>query len=197
MRSYRDACGSQVTKDHAFFYVLYGLLHWPDSRTRYAADLNKSLPRIPKPATQESFEAFVEAGRELSDLHMHYEEADPYPLTIIGDEPKGDPYAWYSVEKMVYGKRKEGGKTVKDKAVIVYNSRIRIEDIPEEVQGYMLGARSELDWIVERYQVRTDKASGIVNDLNDWSPRGWQPPLHLRPYSARHHSLPPHPADRR
>lgn len=168
LRAYRDVYGQQVTKDDVFFYV-YGLLHSPDYRTRYAADLKKSLPHIPMPATREAFEAFVRAGRELADLHMHYEQADRHPLTIIGDEPKGDPYAWYSVEKMSYGKRKENGKTVKDKTVIFYNSRIRVEGIPEEAQGYMLGARSGLDWIVERYQVRTDKASGIVNDPNDWS----------------------------
>lgn len=39
----------------------------------------------------------------------------------------------------------------------------------------MLGARSALDWILERYQVKTDKASGIVNDPNDWSREHSQP----------------------
>jgi predicted helicase len=33
----------------------------------------------------------------------------------------------------------------------------------------MVGARSAIEWIMDRYQVKTDKASGIVNDPNDWS----------------------------
>lgn len=39
----------------------------------------------------------------------------------------------------------------------------------------MLGSRSAVDWILERYQVKTDKASGIVNDPNDWSREHRQP----------------------
>ena len=34
---------------------------------------------------------------------------------------------------------------------------------------YQLGSRSAIEWIIDRYQVKTDKASGIVNDPNDWS----------------------------
>lgn len=62
-----------------------------------------------------------------------------------------------------------------DKTQIVYNSHISLDGIPEDAQRYMLGARSALDWILERYQVKTDKASGIVNDPNDWSREHGQP----------------------
>ncbi|MGH3405241.1 MAG: type ISP restriction/modification enzyme, partial [Streptosporangiaceae bacterium] len=44
-----------------------------------------------------------------------------------------------------------------------------ISNIPEEAYRYQLGARSAIEWIVDRYQVKTDKDSGIVNDPNDWS----------------------------
>ncbi len=33
----------------------------------------------------------------------------------------------------------------------------------------MLGSRSAIEWIIDRYQVKTDKKSGIVNDPNDWA----------------------------
>lgn len=33
----------------------------------------------------------------------------------------------------------------------------------------MVGSRSAIEWIIDRYYVKTDKASGIVNDPNDWS----------------------------
>jgi predicted helicase len=62
-----------------------------------------------------------------------------------------------------------------DKTRIIYNSQITLEGIPEEAQRYMLGSRSAIDWIIERYQVKTDKASGIVNDPNDWSREQGQP----------------------
>nr|WP_230298035.1 type ISP restriction/modification enzyme [Actinomyces provencensis] len=160
---YRRQYGPDVTKDDVFHYV-YGLLHSPDFRTRFAADLKKQLPRIPLVASASDFRAFVSAGRELADLHMNYEQAAPYPLTITGDSPHGDPYQWYRVEKMRYR-----GKGAKDKTEITYNAHIAISGIPEEAQEYLLGSRSGLDWILDRYQVRTDKASGIVNDPNDWA----------------------------
>jgi len=160
---YRRQYGPEVTKDDVFHYV-YGLLHSPDYRTRFAADLKKQLPRIPRVASTSDFQAFVSAGRELADLHMNYEQAAPFPLTITGDRPHGDPYQWYRVEKMRYH-----GKGAKDKTEITYNAHIAISGIPGEAQEYLLGSRSGLDWILERYQVTTDKASGIVNDPNDWA----------------------------
>jgi predicted helicase len=56
-----------------------------------------------------------------------------------------------------------------DKSSLVYNSRITLHGIPLETYRYILGSRSAVEWIIDRYQVKTDKASGIVNDPNDWS----------------------------
>ena len=58
---------------------------------------------------------------------------------------------------------------VADKTTVIYNSGIIVSGIPLEAHEYMLGSRSAIDWILERYQVKTDKASGIVNDPNDWA----------------------------
>ena len=33
----------------------------------------------------------------------------------------------------------------------------------------MVNGQAALDWVMERQAVRTDKASGIVNDANDWA----------------------------
>ena len=115
------------------------------------------LPRIPK---VKEFQAFSDAGRRLSDLHLGYETVEPYPL----DEQHGVS-ASYRVEKMKYAKT---GR-VADKSTVIYNSGITVSGIPEEAHEYMLGSRSAIDWIIERYQVKTDKASGIVNDPNDWA----------------------------
>ena len=74
-------------------------------------------------------------------------------------------YEWFLVEKMRFA----GKATAKDRSPVIYNSRITVSGIPEEVHEYMLGSRSGIEWVLERYQVKTDKASGIVNDPNDWS----------------------------
>ena len=159
LADYRAAYGGEVTKDDIFFYV-YGLLHSPDYRERFQADLKKMLPRIPKAARTEDFEAFTEAGRKLSDLHIGYETVEPWPLAI--EEPAN---ADYRVKKMKPVKR--GGEV--DRSTIIYNDQITVAGIPEEAHRYMLGSRSAIEWIMDRYQVKTDKKSGITNDPNDWS----------------------------
>ncbi|MDP3952989.1 type ISP restriction/modification enzyme [Microbacterium sp.] len=155
LRDFQDAFDKKVTTDDIFFYV-YGLLHSPDYRAEFESDLKKMLPRIPK---VKGFREFANAGRELSDLHLSYESAELYPLTLTTRDG-----ASLRVKKMRYAKH---GR-VDDKTTIVYNDDITVSGIPAEAHEYMLGSRSALDWIIERYQVKTDKASGIVNDPNAW-----------------------------
>jgi predicted helicase len=146
--------GHDVTKDDIFDYV-YGVLHSSDYRSRFAADLKKMLPRIPKVV---DFARFRDAGRELGRIHRDYESAEPYALDISGDQTD------LATTKMRYA----GTRPNVDKTTIVYNEAITIRGIPIEAHDYKLGSRSALDWILERYRITTDKASGIVNDPNDW-----------------------------
>jgi predicted helicase len=127
------------------------------------------LPRIPKVSSGDDFRAFVAAGRELATLHIGYEAVEPYPL-LGTEEPllglsQGQLYDFYRVEKMRFG----GRAGSKDRSTIIYNSRITVSGIPDVAHEYLLGSRSGIEWVMERYQVKTDKASGIVNDPNDWS----------------------------
>ncbi|MCT1456746.1 DEAD/DEAH box helicase family protein [Kocuria rhizophila] len=161
---YTEAFGEGVSKDEIFASV-YAQLHDPRYRQKYAADLKRQLPRIPLPGSAEDFRAYARAGRELMDLHIGYETVEPYPLTeshSTGDE--SDP-AFYRVTKMRWG----GTGRAKDRSVIVYNGNITLSGIPEAAHEYMLGSRSGLEWLLDRYRVKTDKASGIVNDPNDWA----------------------------
>jgi predicted helicase len=86
-------------------------------------------------------------------------------------EPIADPYDFFRVQKMAFAKVRdpETKKLVADRSRVVYNSHIELGGIPEAAYRYMLGSRSAIEWIIDRYQVKTDKASGIVNDPNDWS----------------------------
>jgi predicted helicase len=49
---------------------------------------------------------------------------------------------------------------------VTYNDFLTLSGIPPEVFEYRLGNRSALDWIIDQYQVGTDKRSGITNDPN-------------------------------
>jgi predicted helicase len=149
----------KIGKKDVFYYV-YGLLHSPDYRQRFADNLSKELPRIPCVKKSADFWAFAEAGRILADLHVDYESVRPYPATITGE---GDGVS-YRVEKMRYG-----GKGGKDKSILHYNDRITVTSIPLEAYEYVVNGKPALDWVVERQCVKTDKDSGIVNDANDWA----------------------------
>lgn len=162
----RKQYGSRVTKEDIFYYV-YGILHAPDYRTTFAADLKKSLPRLPLVESPDDFWAFSHAGRDLAELHLGYERVEPYAGCRIRLAPsmRGDDTIDYRVEKMRFGKA--DGKTV-DKSVIHYNAGITIESIPLEAYDYVVNGKSAIEWVMERYVVKTDPASQITNDPNDW-----------------------------
>ena len=165
LTDYRSAFGPAVSKDDIFYYV-YGVLHSPDYRAEFASDLRKMLPRIPKVATAQDFNSYVKVRRELATLHIGYENVEPYPLREVTKSrvgPTGKNF--YRVQKMAFGKN---GK-LPDKSTIIYNSNVTLAGIPTEAYEYMLGSRSAIEWIMERYQIKTDKASGIGNDPNDWA----------------------------
>jgi len=153
--------GEQISKEDVFYYV-YGLLHSPDYRERYADNLAKELPRIPCVKTAAGFWHFSQAGRALAELHLNYETQPPYPATIEGNPKTADDYR---VEKMKYGKK---GKD-KDLTVLHYNARITVRGIPLQAYDYVVNGKPALDWVVERQCVKPDKKSGIVNDANDWA----------------------------
>ena len=161
--AYHNRYGQWVTKDQIFSYV-YGILHSPDYRERYADDLARLLPRIPEVTTSDAFRLFSEAGQQLLDLHIGYEEAEPYPLEERIAPGAPDQPDRYQVHKMRWG----GSTKIPDQSMIVYNDWITLTGIPDEAHEYLVGPRSALAWLLDRYQVTTDKTSGIVNDPNDW-----------------------------
>jgi predicted helicase len=152
-----------ITKEDIFYYV-YGVLHSPEYRSRFAADLKKVLPRVPYAP---DFWTFSKAGRYLAYWHLNYETAEPWPVEEDA-KPQGDlnDLAYYRVEKMRFA---SAGGREKDKSVIVFNGRITLRGIPLEACDYVVNGKSAIEWVMERYQVSTDSDSGIKNDPNDWS----------------------------
>ncbi|MDB9491192.1 DEAD/DEAH box helicase family protein [Dolichospermum circinale CS-534/05] len=149
-----------ISKEDIFYYI-YGVLHSPEYKQRFASDLKKMLPRIPFTA---DFWTFSQAGRELAYWHINYETIEPYELEEFKKELYLDEED-YRVEKMVFGKNKNG----LDKTIIIYNSKLTLSQIPLEAYEYIVNGKSALEWIMERYKVTKDKDSGIINDPNHWS----------------------------
>src|SRR5699024_1625833 len=169
----------KITKEDIFYYV-YGILHSEDYREAFKNDLKKSLPHIPLVETVRDFCAFSKAGRKLADLHLNYEDVPAYEnVEVSGIDENLDPYKLFKVEKMRFGKTKKEvngkTKTVKDKALIRYNSKITLSDIPEKAYDYVVNGKSAIEWVLDRYQIKTDKKSGITNDPNDWAKEHDQP----------------------
>lgn len=165
LRNFRERYGDRTITSDDIFYYTYGLLHSPEYRERFAADLKKSLPRIPK---VRDFRSLAEAGRNLADLHLNYDRVEPYggiQETVSAGTSATLERDLYRVAKMKIPK----AKGQQDRSTLVYNSRVTLTNIPEEAYRYQLGARSAIEWIIDRYQVKVDKASEIVNDPNDWS----------------------------
>lgn len=157
-----------ITKDDLFHYV-YGLLHSQDYRARFADNLSKQLPRIPAVKNAADFRHFVDAGRKLGDLHCDFEAAEPFPVTIAEGDLRlahiPDPERFYRVEKMKFG----GKRPNADKSSVIYNANITMTGIPLEAYDYVVNGKSALEWVMERQCVKTDKASGIVNDANRYA----------------------------
>jgi predicted helicase len=146
-----------ISKEDIFYYV-YGFLHSPEYREKFANDLKKMLPRIPLVESVKDFWAFSQAGRKLADLHINYEAVAPYPDVEVINGDCG----FYEVEKMRFPKKDQ-------KDIILYNSKITVCNIPEKAYQYVVNGKSAIEWIMERYQITTHKDSGITNNPNDWS----------------------------
>ncbi len=130
----------------------------------FSADLKKMLPRLPLVEKPADFWAFSRAGRALAKLHLNYETQPPYPDVVVNGAEQGK----FRVEKMRFSDKQ-------DKTTIEYNAWITISHIPQEAYDYVVNGRSAVEWIMERYQIRTDKASGITNDPNDWADEHGKP----------------------
>ncbi|MCK9255375.1 MAG: helicase, partial [Bacteroidales bacterium] len=156
--------GKNVSKEDIFYYV-YGFLHSEDYRRTFANDLKKMLPRLPLVDDVRDFWKFSNAGRKLADLHLYYEDLPAYEGVELSGDSQEDFQLnpdLYKVQKMRFPKKDQ-----KDK--IIYNSKIVLSNIPEKAYEYIVNGKSAIEWIMERYQVSTDKKSGITNDPNDWA----------------------------
>jgi predicted helicase len=163
LKTARSKYGPGVTKEDIFYYV-YCYLHSPEYRAAFSDDLKLSLPKIDFVDSPEDFKRFVQAGKDLADIHLNYEDVEP-PRTVklsgdlsIEDTIKNPDIC--HVKKM---------KLVPEEGKLIYNQYITIENIPEEAFEYTVNGRTALGWLVDQYQYSVDKGSQIVNDPNEYA----------------------------
>lgn len=153
-----------VDADGLFYYV-YGFLHSESWRKKWEVTLRKEAARIELPRSLAEFQKLADAGRKLAAMHLNYETMAPLELEIEeADGFERDNPTHYEVEKMRYG----GKRPNLDRSVIHFNRFLTIRSIPMECHSYRLGARSALDWLVNRYAIKTDKRSQIQRNPNRW-----------------------------
>ena len=175
-----------ITKEDMFYYI-YAILNHPTYIAKYKDNLSKMLPRIP---LMQDFWGFVASGRALAQLHLEYESfCDIETLST-----ECGAFACLKADSKSMGRNASGlfGPSVREKAAkdmqtldeeifkihkisfeskivrdcIVCNDTIAIVNIPHKAYDYKVNGKSAIEWILDRYQVSTDKASGIVNDPN-------------------------------
>jgi len=158
-KQYRPGRGKKdrpVTKEAIFHYV-YGVLHDPTYREKYALNLKREFPRIPVYA---DFWQWADWGGTLMDLHIGYEAVEPWKLKrrdVTDEKARKASLA----PKATLKADKEGGR-------IVLDSETVLEGIPPEAWEYKLGNRSALEWILDQYKEKKSKDPTIREKFNTY-----------------------------
>lgn len=164
LANYRAAYGDDSITKWDIFYYVYGLFHHPEYRERFEADLKKLLPHVPQ---VKHFHEISAVGKILGDLHAGYECVDPYPLEEkrLAPEPSSieAQYNFYAI------KEKMSWKSKKDRSTLMVNENLLLSGFPEEAFEYQPNGTPALEWIVDRYTVKRDSKTQILNDPNDYS----------------------------
>jgi predicted helicase len=140
-----------ITKDDIFNYV-YGVLHDPVYREKYAINLKREFPRIP---FYPDFKAWADWGERLMALHIGYETVEPWDLKRV-DTDLGDA----TPKPML--------KADKDNGSIRLDSATALTGIPASAWDYRLGNRSGLEWILDQYKEKKPKDPTIREKFNTY-----------------------------
>ena len=150
LREFREHYGDDSISAEDIFAYTYGVLHDPVYREKYAIDLQREFPRLP---FYPEFWEWVKMGRELLELHIGFESAEPYPLKTV--EQAGQ------ANRVILRPAKERG-------VITLDDKTSLTGVPPEAWRYRLGSRSALEWVLDQYKERKPKDPTIAEKFNTY-----------------------------
>ena len=145
-----------ITKDDIFHYV-YGVLHDPAYREKYAINLKREFPRIP---FDPDFWAWAEWGERLMALHIGYEQVEPWPIERLDEPDEKARQAGVAPRAIL--------KADRDNGTIRLDTETQLAGIPAEAWDYRLGNRSGLDWILDQYKEKTPRDPTIREKFNTY-----------------------------
>ena len=146
------AGGDSITAEDIFAYT-YAILHDPDYRHEYRFDLLREFPRIP---LFRDFHEWVIMGRELLDLHIGFESAEPFPL-----ERRDAPLRHDRPAKPIL-------RADKQKGLIFLDEQTTLTRVPDDAWRYVLGSRSALEWVLDQYKEKKPRDPTIREKFNTY-----------------------------
>lgn len=141
-----------IEKEDIFHYV-YAVLHNPAYRQKYELNLKREFPRIP---FYDDFWKWANWGQALMNLHINYEEIEPYRLKREDSE------------KVDISKIKVKLKANKEDGIIEIDELTTLSGIPKEVWEYKLGNRSAIEWILDQYKEKKPSDPTIAKKFNTY-----------------------------
>ena len=154
-RHFEEVAGGEgITAEDIFAYT-YAVLHDPVYRYDYKNDLLREFPRLP---LYHDFADWREMGRELLDLHINFESAEPYPLERI--------------EKPGFGGSGRTPKPIlradKKNRLLRIDEQTTLAGVPEFAWEYELGNRTALEWVLDQYKEKKPRDPTIRERFNTY-----------------------------
>ena len=150
LRQFREHYDDEsITAEDIFAYT-YAALHDPAYRETYAVDLLRDFPRLP---FHEDFAAWGRLGQELLDLHIGFEDAEPFALERVDKDGAAG---------------KATLKADKAKGTIVLDGKTTLTGVPPEAWQYRLGNRSALEWVLDQYKEKKPRDPTIAARFNNY-----------------------------
>lgn len=174
VKQFQQNLQQNITHEDLFYYI-YGILHSACYRKTFATILKRELPRIPFAKNDGEFQAFSQAGRELADLHLRFEDGELYSeAQILLD---GKPISLNELKsqkvdilsQLVFTEKISFDENYitkeKDITIIHYNKRISICNIPIKAYEYKINNRSAIEYVMSQQRVKKVKMDDPIYPL--------------------------------
>ena len=151
LRQFRKHYGDDGISAEDIFAYTYAMLHDPAYLQKYEVDLRREFPRV---YFQEDFVWWAQQGRELLDLHLGFETAEPWPLERQDNDGVTPARAILRADK--------------ERNIITVDEQTSLAAVPAEAWDYRLGSRSALEWVLDQYKERKPRDPTIRERFNTY-----------------------------